>query len=745
MKTFLILISFFFLSNIYAQIEKQNPQINKIDVLHYEFNIDLNDSTNVIYGYAKIKIVFLKDAKEIFLDLKNKTGKKGMKVIFTEANKYELEYKQTKNKLYIFENYWKKGDTVDFSISYEGIPEDGLIISKNKYGKRTFFGDNWPNRAHNWLPVIDHPSDKASVDWFITAPNHYQVVANGKLIESLKIDGYKTKYHFSTKNIPLATKVMVIGLADFDIKYYGNVNCIPVYSMTFSPTPKYGTDDYLPSMEILKYYINSFGQYSYLKLANVQSKTRYGGMENAGNIFYYEESVNGKHKVEPLIAHEIAHQWFGNSVTEKNWHHIWLSEGFATYLTDLYLEHKYGKEKLKQRMKMERDKVLRYNSVTSKPVIDTTVKNWNKLLNPNSYEKGAWFLHMLRNKIGDNSFFTTLHTYYTKFRNSNALTGDFRQIAETISGMDLKAFFHQWLYKPGFPDLDIKWHQSKEKLYLTIKQNSKQFDFNLPIEIMYKNGNNKYTSINVKCQNETFVIPVSYKNSQEISNIILDPNVKLLFKGNIRRAKTKFSGIPVIQGGDLLKKGDLLFQDLDCGALCDAIESVTTGINNAHLSHVGIVTDITNENKVLITEAIGGKVKQTGLDDFLARSKDLCGRPKVIVGRVKDSLIIQNAISSLKKYTGKKYDDVFNIDNDSYYCSELVYFTFENNTGQKLFSLLPMTFKDKKTGKYFKSWVEYFKDYKVEIPEGQPGINPGSISRSDKIQILYKYGNPEGW
>ena len=745
MKKILPFIFLFFLTNTFAQVEKQNPQIDKIDILHYNFDIAVNDTSDIIDAYAKVTILFKQNTGNFYLDLTGKSGSKGMETVFVGADKYQLEYKHKDNKLYIFDKQWNKGDTVEFEIKYSGIPADGLIISKNKFGKRTFFGDNWPDRAHNWLPVIDHPSDKATVDWHITAPAHYQVVANGKLIEELKMDNDEKKYHFSTFDVPLATKVMVIGLADFDIKNYGQVDCFPVYSMTFSPTPKYGLDDYLPAMDVMRYYIDSIGEFSYFKLANVQSKTRYGGMENAGNIFYYEQSVNGKHSVEPLIAHEIAHQWFGNSATEKNWHHIWLSEGFATYLADMYLEHKYGKEKMRQRMRRERSKVIRYNSLISRPVIDTSITDWNKLLNPNSYEKGAWFLHILRNKTGDNNFYKILRTYYEKYRNSNALTSDFRAIAEEISGMDLKAFFDQWLRKPGFPDIDVKWYREKEKLYISVEQKSGEFDFELPIQIKDEKDKTFNFTVNVKCKKETFVIKLPDEFSQGINDVILDPEVKLLYRGEIYKTDKKPSGIPVIENGNLLHKGDLLFQDLDCGELCDAIESVTTGVNGAHFSHVGIVSNITKDNKIMVVEAIGQKVKTTELTAFLSRSHDKWGRPKVVVGRAKDQQTINNALKKLKKYTGKKYDDVFDINNDSYYCSELVYFTFENNSGEKLFSLMPMTYKDKRTGRYFKSWIEYFKNLNVEIPEGKPGINPGGISRSDKIDILYKFGNPEGW
>ena len=120
--------------------------------------------------------------------------------------------------------------------------------------------------------------------------------------------------------------------------------------------------------------------------------------------FLCENSVTGKGRAEGLIAHETAHQWFGNSVTESDWHHIWLSEGFATYLTSVYLEKNYGRERLVEEMKTDRDQVIRFYLRSPRPVIDTTITNLMRLLSANSYQKGAWVLHMLRNELGDESF-----------------------------------------------------------------------------------------------------------------------------------------------------------------------------------------------------------------------------------------------------------------------------------------------------------------------------------------------------
>ncbi len=176
-------------------------------------------------------------------------------------------------------------------------------------------------------------------------------------------------------------------------------------------------------------------------------------MENAGAIFYAENSVTGQGKAERLIAHEIAHQWFGDCVTEADWHHIWLSEGFATYLTSMYIESVQGKARLASDMARSRSSIIRDSEKNPCPVIDTTITNLMQLLSVNSYQKGAWVLHMLRYETGDDDFIKGLRLFYDGFRNSNALRSDFQESDGRCSGKDLSNFFKQWLEVAGEPEL----------------------------------------------------------------------------------------------------------------------------------------------------------------------------------------------------------------------------------------------------------------------------------------------------
>lgn len=192
--------------------------------------------------------------------------------------------------------------------------------------------------------------------------------------------------------------------------------------------------------------------------------------------------------------------------------------------------------------------------------------------------------------------------------------------------------------------------------------------------------------------------------------------------------------------------GDLFFQDLDCGPFCEAIEKVTQGFNNYNLSHVGIV--INYNNALHIIEAGSNGVVYTPIATFLERSKNQNNQPKVIVGRLSPQAKMQlqvdvnKALQCAQQKIGLPYDDGFDISNNAYYCSELVYDCFKDHLGRNIFKLSPMTFKNPETGKTFEAWNNYFDELSLNIPEGLPGLNPGGISLSNHIQIVYEYGAP---
>jgi aminopeptidase N len=515
------------------------PQ-STVDILHYRFHIDLNDTNDTLYGMAIISLRFPEKTDSFTLDfhtqLKNGKGMMVVSSYFNDPGLHPPRLSYRPGEIAFSGNSHNKGDTTTLTVIYKGVPSDGLVISKNKFGRRTFFADNWPNRAHHWLPCKDDPADKATVEFIITAPIHYQVVANGIQVEESTMDNGFKKTHWK-EDVPLPTKVMTVGIADFSVSLAGMVNdCIPVTSWVFPENRNPGFYDFEAAKDILPFFINYIGPYGYKKLANVQSKTIFGGLENANTIFYSQDIVTGDRSREGTIVHEIAHQWFGNMVTEKSFVHLWLSEGFATYFTILYFENSAGAVKARELREEDRRQAIEFSKTDNTPVVNKWQTDYMKLLNPNNYQKGGWVLHMLRVQLGDSVFRKIIRKFYADYAGGNADTQDFQKIAEEVSGKDLKNFFSQWLYTPDLPVLDITWKYQPEgkKIRITVKQLQKR-PFSFPLEISISD-NEQYREVhtfNISKAEEVFSIPITVVPIQ----LTADPGCHLLFTGNLSEIK----------------------------------------------------------------------------------------------------------------------------------------------------------------------------------------------------------------
>ena len=504
-----------------------------IDVEHYRFQIQLSDENNRIDGSAAIAVVFLQPTLEVSLNLiqQNANGK-GMKV--TEIKGRNVAgFQQLNDRVIIqLKNSAASKSRDSFEIIYNGIPVDGLVISKNRFGDRTFFSDNWPNRAQHWLPCNDVPNDKASVEFLVTAAAHYQVVSNGVQIEETNLDKIKKLTHW-IEQTPIPTKVMAIGVAQFTVIKTSDSNNIPVTAWIYPQNKQNGVHDFKVASDILQFFTQYIGAYPFKKLANVQSTTIFGGMENANAIFYDERAVNGRGTIEGTVSHEIAHQWFGDMATEKSFAHLWLSEGFANYLTNIYWEQKYGRDKMNKSLIEEKEKVIKFSRVSNTPVVDS-VSELMDLLNANTYQKGSWILHMLRGEVGDALFQKIVQQYYQQYKGSNADTRDFQLVAEKVSGKKLDWFFNQWLYKPGIPKINAQWKMQGTQVAVTLRQSGENI-FQFPLTIGYHVGDGKMQSkkINITKASETFLLPINTKPSK----MVLDPFVELLFEGTISERK----------------------------------------------------------------------------------------------------------------------------------------------------------------------------------------------------------------
>lgn len=445
-----------------------------IDVLHYAFDLNLPERGRWIDGRATISLKRKTATDALALDLV------GMKVDSVLVNGAAVPFSRSDSTLRL--TLPSHGDSLTVAVRYSGEPKDGLIFSNDASGRWRAFGDNFPNRARFWLPVIDHPSDKATVSWTVRAPSDRKVIANGEL-DAEKSDGggrSVTRWHTSQ---PITTYLMVIGVAPFAVVDLGESACGVAekqrcvrQSVWASPEVR----DYLPGPfakagAIVDFFSRLVAPFPYEKLAHVQSATRYGGMENASAIFYADNIFKRRTMTEGLIAHETAHQWFGDAVTESEWPHVWLSEGFATYFSALWTEHAYGDSAFRADLTRMRSAAIGPAIAAEKAVVDTTLSDVARVLNSNVYPKAGFTLHMLRREIGDSAFFRGIRTYYARYKHGNALTQDLMRAFERASGQPLSWFFDQWFWRAGFAALTIGWRYdaAKQRVVLDVDQRAR--------------------------------------------------------------------------------------------------------------------------------------------------------------------------------------------------------------------------------------------------------------------------------
>jgi aminopeptidase N len=476
------------------------------------------------------------------LDLINKTTEKkdkGMVVEGVSISNTAVNYTHENDALII---YLPKNsvvnETITFTIKYHGIPFDGLRIGATKFGDRSFFNENWPNRGRHWLPIVDHPNDKATSEFIVTAPAHYKVVSNGLLLEESSLGNNTMLTHWK-QSVPVSSWLFVLGVADFAVQYVDDFEGKSIQTWVYAKNRAAGFYDFKePTKKVLAFYTKYVGPYAYEKLANIQTPSVNGGMETSSAIFYGEDLVNGKgdERTRNIVVHEIAHQWFGNAVTETTWDDAWLSEGFATFFTLLYYENEYGQAEFNNRIIKAKKAVLDMTvKMPDFSIIAPRTAEKEAVTTGLTYQKGAWVLHMLRDKMGEQNFKKGIQSYYKKFYNANATTDDFRLEMEKASGLDLKVFFKQWLYQPVNPKIDATWSYDAKSKKVNINLTQTQltdFNFDLPIEIGYYIKESK-TPLLLKMNLNKKELSQSFNVKGIPENVEVDPRNVLLSSNTI--------------------------------------------------------------------------------------------------------------------------------------------------------------------------------------------------------------------
>lgn len=521
-----------------------------VDVLHYDLEIGVGETAGWFAGRARIRVLAGQDGPILPLDL---TGLAVDDVRVDGTAPAGVRYADGVLRVPLPDA--RSGDTVTVTVAYSGSPDDALNLGAHLDGAPSAFADNWPNRARFWFPSVDHPSDKATVRFTVHAPAVWKVVANGHLTgEPTATPADAIGPHHGPRrtwvweeDVPIPTYTMVLGAAEMVTRPVGRAacgsapaareadGCVEVSWWAFPADTANAARAFRRANQMVDYFTELVGPFSYEKLAHVQSGTRFGGMENASAIFYSGAALASGRLGEGTVVHETAHQWFGDAVTERSWPHLWLSEGFATYFATLFFEHVDGVAARNRRMEGDRRQILA-SDVSDRPVVGRYA-NLYDLLNRNSYQKGGWVLHMLRGTLGDETFFRGIRAYYAAHRNGTALTGDLQAAMEEASGRDLEIFFHQWLFEPGYPILEVEhaWHPSGDAgtLEVTVRQVQKAAwpRFQMPVQIVAHQGG-QTVSGTLQLSGPESVLRLELPGDAPPDRIELDPDGWLL-KGDV--------------------------------------------------------------------------------------------------------------------------------------------------------------------------------------------------------------------
>ena len=515
---------------------------------HYVVNITLNDRlSEIASATARVDVVVLKRTALIDLDF----GAMTIDAVTVDSKTATFTHKDGKLNVNLAAPA-APGTRLQISVQYRGKPTDGLIFSTDKDGKPSAVGDNWPNRVHHWIPTFDHPSAKATVTFNITAPAGNEVVSNGRL-DHVQTSANGSRTWTYAEGVPIPPYCMIIAVGQFKRFEPTERSITPLSYYVPQTDAPFALKGFAPSIPSLVFFSETIAPYPYEKLALIVGATRFGGMENSSAIVFTNTLFNPKPAAPvsktfgipggtvSLIAHEIVHQWFGNSVTESTWADLWLSEGFANYFGNLFMQRYDGEDVFQLYMKQAAANVFAYEKKNLTPIHDRETEDLMDLLNALNYQKGAWVLHMLRSRLGDEAFFRGIRNYYQTHASATASTEDLRAALEKASGHDLRVFFQRWVYDSGHPQYELRWQWLRSgELRLELKQVQPGNVFLDPVPVVIKTGSG---SRDVRLQPVGKTTVATIKLSEQPSGVELDPQNTLLKEAKVVGVATKVAGV----------------------------------------------------------------------------------------------------------------------------------------------------------------------------------------------------------
>ncbi len=470
----------------------------------------------------------------------------------TAADGSELDFEVTEDKLKIFlPRPAEPGVDFSVAVTYSAKPVTGMYFRTERMGYKPEETQAWtqgqPEDARCWFPCFDYPNERATTEVIVTVPEGFMALSNGKLLSTTSDKKARTRTYHWRESVPHVSYLVSLVVGKF-VEIEDLSGDIPLF---YYVLPEFEEDAHLSfgkTPDMMRFFQDKIGvPYPYERYAQVVVVDFVaGGMENTSittltERTLHDEAAHLTFRSDGLVAHELVHQWWGDLLTCRDWSHLWLNEGFATYFASLYTEHDLGEDEFDYEMMENMHEILEADQGAQRaPIVRTTYASPNPLFDVRSYSKGGWVLHMLRGEIGDDLFWKCIHEYCVRYSGEAVETTDFMRTVEEVSGRGMEQFFDQWVYHGGYPELDVSysWIDEAKLAKIVVKQTqtvdelTPLFHFTTDLLFSCPNGNHR-ERIEIKEREHVFHVPLA----ERPSFVRFDPEDGVLKKLDFEKPK----------------------------------------------------------------------------------------------------------------------------------------------------------------------------------------------------------------
>jgi len=520
--------------------QKINLNTANYDLKYHRLDLDLDPEEAFISGVITSHFLALEDLDQITFDLSDNMQVQSVIHLNSNAN---LSFTQTSTDELVIDlqSVQSQGALDSISVSYSGNPVSsgfGSFEQSNHDGDPIIWTLSEPYGAKGWWPCKQDLNDKVdSIDVYINTPTHnpdnedYIAVSNGLEISQIINNNIKTT-HFK-HNYPIPAYLIAVAVTNYEIYSHevsNNGNPFEIVNYVYPEDFSTAQEQTLVTVDIMDFFNEKFEEYPFSNEKYGHAQFGWGGGMEHTTVSFMGNFSRG------LIAHELAHQWFGNKITCGSWQDIWLNEGFATYLSGLIIEHLDGESSFNS---WKQQKV---NSITSQingsvyvPAEDTLTVN-RVFSSRLSYNKGSMVLHMLRQKIGEDLFYESLQDYLSnpQFAYGYANSNEFISSVEQTTDMELSEFFDDWLFNEGYPSYVAEWGQPSSELQIILSQQSSHesvdfFEGLIKIRVFGDSGEELDLLLDHNYNSQIFINELDFN----VSSIEINPDYDVISKNNL--------------------------------------------------------------------------------------------------------------------------------------------------------------------------------------------------------------------